>query len=68
MTNYVPEIFELVGSATTCWDKDGVFDESAAVKIADRLCEIVREQREEATRKYRIQELRRKNGRRKVGQ
>ena len=42
--HYVEEIFLLVGSATACWDEDGIFKEQDAIKIADRLCEIVREQ------------------------
>lgn len=41
--NYVEEIHQLVGTATTCWHKDGTFDEGAALKIASRLCDIVRE-------------------------
>lgn len=45
--SYVEEIFGLVGEASRCWEEDGgkgVFDEEHAIEIANRLCEIVREQ------------------------
>ena len=47
--NYVEEIFQLVGSASVCWDEEGIFKDSDAVAIADRLCEIVREEVRVAT-------------------
>ena len=43
--NYVEEIYQLVGSASRCWDDDGVFREQDALAIAERLVDIVREER-----------------------
>ena len=41
--HYVEEVHQLVGAATTCWREDGTFNESEALKIASRLCDMIRQ-------------------------
>ena len=41
--NPVEEVHQLVGEASRCWDKNQVFETEHALKIANRLCEMIKE-------------------------
>jgi len=41
--NPIEEIHQLVGEASRCWDKEGVFETDHALKIATRLCDMLKQ-------------------------
>lgn len=40
--DYVPNVFFAVGFASRCWQADGTFDSTAAIRLANELCAYIR--------------------------